>query len=227
MKRTIKLTETELKNLIKESVNNIIKEAYGTVQWQHFNNGPTDKEMFNDAIEAIEMSDGQIDFDEWYPAFQDYIDYDEAEEIWVRALKHCGYSGMLYNENTLNEISSRLAYQASDKAYAQNKYRQGSVLGRYGHELVGKELNADNTKVRAQQDVIVYLNIYNEEAILYNNGSLCKGGRNDRFEELHTFQEQGVHNADKATARTIAKWCSTYLDDSYNYAKDWHFWAAL
>lgn len=104
MKRTIKLTETELKNLIKESVNNILKEAYETVQWQHFNNGPTDKEMFNDAIEAIEMSDGQIDFDEWYPAFQDYIDYDEAEEIWVRALKHCGYSGMLYNESKLKQI---------------------------------------------------------------------------------------------------------------------------
>ena len=52
--------------------------------------------MFNDAVEAIEMSDGQIDFDEWYPAFQDYIDYEEAEEIWAEALKHCGYSGMLY-----------------------------------------------------------------------------------------------------------------------------------
>lgn len=96
MKRTIKLTESELKTLIKESVNNILKEAYETVQWQHFNNGPTDNQMFNDAVEAIEMSDGQIDFDKWYPAFQDYIDYDEAEEIWTKALKHCGYSGILH-----------------------------------------------------------------------------------------------------------------------------------
>ena len=95
MSKTITLTETQLKNFIKESVNNILKE-YDTVQWQHFNNGPTNNKMFNDAVEAIEMSDGQIDFDECYPAFQDYIDYDEAEEIWVKALKHCGYSGMLY-----------------------------------------------------------------------------------------------------------------------------------
>ena len=96
MKKTIKLTESELREFIKTAVQNIIKEDYNTVQWQHFNNGPTDNEMFNDAVEAIEMSDGKIDFDEWYPAFQDYIDYDEAEEIWVKALKHCGYSGMLY-----------------------------------------------------------------------------------------------------------------------------------
>lgn len=96
MSKIIKVTESELRNMIKESVQNILKEAYGTVQWQHFNNGPTNKEMFNDAVEAIEMSDGQIDFDEWYPAFQDYIDYEEAEEIWAEALKHCGYSGMLH-----------------------------------------------------------------------------------------------------------------------------------
>ena len=96
MKKKIKLTESELRNMIKESIQNILKEAYETVQWQHFNNGPTDKQMFKNAVKAIEMSDGQIDFDEWYPAFQDYIDYDEAEEIWVKALKHCGYSGMLY-----------------------------------------------------------------------------------------------------------------------------------
>ena len=71
MGKIIKVTEPELRNMIKESVQNILKETYGTVQWQHFNNGPTNKEMFNDAVEAIEMSDGQIDFDEWNPAFQD------------------------------------------------------------------------------------------------------------------------------------------------------------
>lgn len=96
MKKVIKLTESELHALIKESVQNILNEAYETVELQHFNNGPTNEEMFNDAVEAIEMSDGLIDFSEWYPAFQDYIDYEEAEEIWIKALKRCGYSGMLY-----------------------------------------------------------------------------------------------------------------------------------
>ena len=70
-------------------------EGYETVQWQHFDNDKEEREMFEDAVEAIEMSDGEIDFDEWYPAFQDVIEPDDAEIIWQRALKHCGYSGML------------------------------------------------------------------------------------------------------------------------------------
>lgn len=39
MKKQIKLTESEFKQLIKESVNTILKEAFSDiVQWQHFNN---------------------------------------------------------------------------------------------------------------------------------------------------------------------------------------------
>lgn len=225
MKKTITLTETELKNLIKESVNNILKE-YDIVQWQHFNNGPTNKEMFNDAVEAIEMSDGQIDFDEWYPAFQDYIDYDEAEEIWVKALKHCGYSGMLYNENKLNEISKETAFQATDKANSLRRYNQANTFDKYGTQKLNQELDCNDDYCEARRYGIVYYNTNRSWSNLtvkglfyFNNGGIG--------EPLQKYKETGIHNTTKPIARKIAKWCSIYLDDSYNFAKDWHFWTEL
>lgn len=59
--------------------NSELYEAYETVQWQHFDNDREEEEIFNDAVEAIEMSDGNIDFMEWYPAFQDVIEPDDAD----------------------------------------------------------------------------------------------------------------------------------------------------
>lgn len=226
MSKIIKVTESELRNMIKESVQNILKEAYGTVQWQHFNNGPTNKEMFNDAVEAIEMSDGQIDFDEWYPAFQDYIDYDEAEEIWVKALKHCGYSGILYSENKLNEISKETALQAADKAISLRKYNQANTFEKYGTQKLNQELDCNDEYCQAHRYGIVYnntnrswSNVTVKGLFYFNNGGIGK--------PLQQYKEKGIHNATKPIARKIAKWCAIYLDDSYNFAKDWHFWAEL
>lgn len=77
MRRQIKLTENELYGLIKESVRRVLKES-------------SDNEYYDDAMEALEMSDGFLDFDDWYPAFQDELDPDEAEEIFNQALRDYG-----------------------------------------------------------------------------------------------------------------------------------------
>ena len=69
-------------------------------EYQNFDNYSSNDEMFNDAVEAIKMSDGMIDFYEWYPAFQDYVEPDEAEEVFNRALRKCGY----LNENRINDV---------------------------------------------------------------------------------------------------------------------------
>lgn len=56
---------------------------------------------YQDALEAIEMSDGNIDFQEWYPAFYDELEDGEAEEIFNRAMN--AYNNNL-NESKIKKI---------------------------------------------------------------------------------------------------------------------------
>ena len=74
-KKLIRLTESDLHRIVKESVNRILKEN-------------DENYYYDDAIEALQMSDGFLDFEEWYPAFQDELDVDEAEEIFNMALQN-------------------------------------------------------------------------------------------------------------------------------------------
>lgn len=76
-KKIIRMTESDLHNIIKESVKKILREGIDTDYY------------LQDAIEALEMSDCGIDFYEWYDAFQDELDVDEAERIFNMALKQC------------------------------------------------------------------------------------------------------------------------------------------
>ena len=81
------LGENKLREMVREAIINIISEGYETVQWRHFDNNREDEEMVNDAIEALEMSDGAIDFYEWYGAYQDEVEPDYAKMLWEKALK--------------------------------------------------------------------------------------------------------------------------------------------
>lgn len=74
-KKLIRLTESDLHRIVKESVNKILKEN-------------DENYYYDDAIEALQMSDGFLGFEEWYPAFQDELDVDEAEEIFNKALQN-------------------------------------------------------------------------------------------------------------------------------------------
>lgn len=86
-KTTKTIGENKLREMVREAITNIISEGYETVQWRHFNNNREDEEMIKDAIEALEMSDGAIDFFEWYGAYQDEVEPDYAEMLWKKALK--------------------------------------------------------------------------------------------------------------------------------------------
>lgn len=88
-------------------------------EYQNFDNNSSNDEIFNDAVEAIEMSDGMIDFYEWYPAFQDYVEPDEAEEVFNRALRKCGY----LNENKLNRV-----IKESVKTILNENYEHGTYV---------------------------------------------------------------------------------------------------
>ena len=67
-KNTKTIGESKLREMVREAITNILSEGYETIQWRHFDNNREDEEMINDAIEALEMSDGAIDFYEWYGA---------------------------------------------------------------------------------------------------------------------------------------------------------------
>ena len=81
MKKVVRLTENDIHRSVKESVNRVLRE---------FRGDGFDK-YFNDALEALEMSDGMIDFDEWYPAFQDELDEQKAWDIFYEAQR--AYNG--------------------------------------------------------------------------------------------------------------------------------------
>jgi Golgi nucleoside diphosphatase len=86
-KTTKTIGESKLREMVREAITNIISEGYDTVQWRHFDNNREDNEMIEDAIEALQMSDGAIDFFEWYGAYQDEVEPDYAEMLWKKALK--------------------------------------------------------------------------------------------------------------------------------------------
>lgn len=74
MKNGLTINETQLRTLVRETMNRLFEEV------------DKQSEYYQDAIESIEMSDGFIDFYEWYPAFQDVLEPEEAEQIFDAAL---------------------------------------------------------------------------------------------------------------------------------------------
>lgn len=68
----------------------------------------TDDYYYNDAVEALEMSDGMLDFYEWYPAFEDELDVEEAEEIFNRALEHLHLRRALRESKLANIVSENI-----------------------------------------------------------------------------------------------------------------------
>lgn len=79
MRQRIRINENQLRQIVKESVKRLLKESeFGNLE---------DNEYYQDALEALEMSDCGITFDEWYPAFQDELEPEEAKEIFKTALK--------------------------------------------------------------------------------------------------------------------------------------------
>lgn len=85
----------ESKNFSENDIRTIVRETMSRL----FESVDKQSEYYQDALEAIEMTDGIIDFYEWYPAFHDVLDPEEAEQIFDAALND--YT----NGNMMNEIA--------------------------------------------------------------------------------------------------------------------------
>ena len=81
MKQIVRLTEQDLHKIIKESAKRLITEV------DHHD------EVFQDAIDALEMSDGAIDYYEWSPAWMG-DDENELVGIWNDACEQTGFPEM-------------------------------------------------------------------------------------------------------------------------------------
>ena len=68
------LSENDIRVIVRETMSRLFEEV------------DKQSEYYQDAMEAIEMSDGIIDFFEWYPAFSDVLEPDEAEPIFNQAM---------------------------------------------------------------------------------------------------------------------------------------------
>ncbi len=184
-------------NEIRKMVRDAIKERYETVQWQHFNNGPTRNEMLKDAIEAIEMSDNQIDFYEWYDGFEEWCDVESAEEIWNEAL-----TKVSSKSNYMNEASYDFRRGYFDEEDFSSKYPS---ISDYTHFAVNKKTNlivngwdyrgydADELKQFKKDYFIVDLvdNDFNpkEYKILTRQGCLKQGINPD--DEMNCWSNRG------------------------------------
>lgn len=71
---SMNFSENDIRVIVRETMNRLFEEVN------------KQSEYYQDAMEAIEMSDGIIDFYEWYPAFHDVLDPEEAEQIFDAAL---------------------------------------------------------------------------------------------------------------------------------------------
>lgn len=135
-------------------------------------------------------------------------------------------------KNVLNEISSDLAFKASQGAYNKGRSGQGNTFSNYGNERLKDELSLPSN-VDATNYYIKYMSYSNSEVSLNTNGVACSDGiTRNSFEEWKDPKNE--NNAklnlkvyDKRLARVIANWCSKYVGDKLPQSADWHFWAAL
>ena len=84
---SVNFSENDIRTIVRETMSRLFESV------------DKQSEYYQDALEAIEMADGIIDFYEWYPAFHDALDPEEAEQIFDAALND--YT----NGNMMNEIA--------------------------------------------------------------------------------------------------------------------------
>ena len=71
---SVNFSENDIRTIVRETMSRLFESV------------DNQSEYYQDALEAIEMADGIIDFYEWYPAFHDVLDPEEAEQIFDAAL---------------------------------------------------------------------------------------------------------------------------------------------
>lgn len=127
---------------------------------------------------------------------------------------------------SMDEISTNLAFRAAAKANGERRYNQGNTFTNYGNNKIKEKFGKANVEyVNAER--ITYYNMSKTRIVLDASGAFYID-RNST--EYYALNGSSNVKTDKATARIIAQWWSTYGDKQVaNYEKglDWHYWAAL
>lgn len=138
--------------------------------------------------------------------------------------------------NALNEISSDLAFRASDKAYKQNRTGQGCKMADYGNDRLNAEINPSET-IDMTRNYVRYLNMDGDLITIHKNGFATIGTKT--FLLLNDINYDGkvpwgAKTADKRAARAIANWFKKVVVsdpdfdiDGIECITDWHAWCAL
>lgn len=127
---------------------------------------------------------------------------------------------------SMDEISTNLAFKAAAKANGEGRYNQGNTFINYANnKLRGQFGKANVSNVNA--DKISYYNFAKTYVTLDKTGAFYI---DKNSAEYYALNGATTVKTDKATARIIAQWWSTYGNKQVaNYEKglDWHYWAAL
>jgi hypothetical protein len=140
-------------------------------------------------------------------------------EFWTR------YSNQGLNES-IDEISIDTAMKGAAKANGEGRYGQGNTFLNYANDKLRQQFGKANVDyVNAEK--ICYFNFIKTRITLDRRGDFCIDKNGTEFYALNGAQ---TVKTDKATARIIAQWWSTYgnkQDKNYEKGLDWHYWAYL
>ena len=127
---------------------------------------------------------------------------------------------------SMDEISTDLAFRAAAKANGEKRFNQGDTFTRYANNKLNKQFGVSNVK-NVDTEEISYLNMSKHNIILDASGTFILGSDGS---EHYALNGSRIVKTDKATARIIAQWWSTYGNKHamhYEKGLDWHYWAAL
>ena len=133
-------------------------------------------------------------------------------------------------KKVLNEISSDLAYAASNKAKEYGRPQQAKNFADYGTNKLKTELGTNDGVIKMNNQLICYYNSNNDAVTLYSDGYLkC----DDLTTSIGNYDEikASLKTNSKPTARLIVKWLEKYMSEVINNVNpqllDWHFWVNL
>ena len=220
------INESILKELIRESLKNILSEIGDTEKGQETlgkvarrQNNRGDRKTADKTLRYAQKNNNTTPGNlARIKGWQDGKNLDEAID---KAIK-----------KVVNEISFKTASDAADAAYGQNRFTQGEKFSKYAKDTMNNDANnPENGIINVSVNQITFVNVNGEFTSIGKNGSIKT--ENDST-TVNSIYKEGLFykfakTNDKAIARQLAKWCGTYLSDEAGkyVACDWHFWCAL
>jgi hypothetical protein len=220
------INESILKELIRESLKNILseigdtekgQETLGKVARRQHNRG--DRKTADKTLRYAQKNNNTTPGNlARIKGWQDGKNLDEAID---KAIK-----------KVVNEISFPLAAAAANAAYSQNRFGQGEKFSKYAKDTMNNDANnPENGIINVTIHYITFVNADGDFTSIGKDGSIKTENNSTTINSIYkggTFYKFAKTN-DKGVARQLAKWCQTYLSDEAGkyIACDWHFWCAL